>query len=106
MTKGLSPCRFDPVRCPVLSLGGGNEAARVHQTSGRDGDSVVPRGSRGATSDTCHRISRFPAPWSGGEPAARISPGLERGRLHRRREPKYLVPVGGRSIGSVTVVGR
>src|SRR6516225_429094 len=86
--------------------GGGNEAARVHQTSGRDGDSVAARGSRGATGDTRHRISRSPAPWGGGKPPARISPGLERGRLHRRREPKNPVPVGRRSIGSVAVVGR
>src|SRR3974390_180562 len=102
MTKGLSPCRFDPVRCSVLSLGGGNEAARVHQTSGRDGDSVAARGSRGATSDTRHRISRFPLPRGGGKPPARISTGLERGRLHRRRERKKPVPVGSRTIGSVT----
>src|SRR6516162_6199916 len=106
MTKGLSPCRFDPLRCPVLSLGGGNEAARVHQTSGRDGDSVAARGSRGATSDTRHRTSRFPIPWGGGTPPARISSGLERGRLHRRRERSCLIPVGRRSIGSVAVVGR
>ena len=41
---------------------------------------MAARGSRAATSDTCHRISRFPARRGGGEPAARISPGLERGR--------------------------
>src|SRR5215467_1694272 len=79
------------------------KAARVHQTSGRDGDSVAARGSRGASSDTRHRSSRFPLPWGGGKPPARISPGLERGRLHRRREPSNPIPVGRRSIGSVAV---
>ena len=47
---------------------------------------MAARGTRAATSDTRHRISRFPIPWGGGKPPARTPPGLERGRLHRRRE--------------------
>ena len=31
---GLSQCRFKPVRCRVLSLGGGNEAAQFHHFLG------------------------------------------------------------------------
>ena len=41
---------------------------------------MAARGSRGATSDTRHRTSRFPICCGGGRPPARISPGLERGR--------------------------
>src|SRR4029434_11333319 len=29
--EGLPPRRFEPLRCPVLSLGGSNEAARIYQ---------------------------------------------------------------------------
>ena len=36
--RGLSQCRFERLRCLVLSLGGGNETARFHYTSRWNGD--------------------------------------------------------------------
>ena len=37
VTLPLHNCSFEPIRCPVLSLGGGNEAARVHHVPRRRG---------------------------------------------------------------------
>src|SRR5262249_41380174 len=54
MRNGLSRCRFEPVRCPVLSLGGGNETARVHHNDRRR-DGVAPRCARVAE-DSPHRL--------------------------------------------------
>src|SRR5262245_27608974 len=46
--QGLSSCRFEPLRCPVLSVGGGNAAARFHQNYCRLSSSVSGCGPRTA----------------------------------------------------------
>src|SRR6516225_2220663 len=48
LTPGPFPvCYFEPARCLVLSLGGGNETARVHIAS-RRGGGVAARGAGAA----------------------------------------------------------
>ena len=43
---GLSLFRFEQLRCPVLSLGGGNEAARIYQSNCRVGSGMAARERR------------------------------------------------------------
>jgi hypothetical protein len=47
-SRPLSQCRFEPLRCPVPSLGGGNETARVHHAYWRRGGRVAVHGARAA----------------------------------------------------------
>ena len=54
--RGLSQCMFEPLRCLVLSLGGGNEAARFYQSCCRLSGSVSVCGPRtAARPHTAHR---------------------------------------------------
>jgi hypothetical protein len=52
---------LNPIRCPVLSRGGGNEAARVHHPSWRRGgeplNSPVPKACRCAKFDPIDALS-------------------------------------------------
>ena len=50
--RPLPVCSFDTVRCPILSLGGGHEATRVHHASWWRGGGNSYDGSRSAIS-TC-----------------------------------------------------
>jgi ABC transporter substrate binding protein len=54
---GLSLCRFEPLRCPVLSLGEGNEAARIYQSSCWVGSSLAACGVRAAAGNSGRWIS-------------------------------------------------
>ena len=58
---GAVPYRtsFKPLRCLVLSLGGGNETARVHHASRRRGSQLAARGARAAArASAAHRRAR------------------------------------------------
>ena len=51
--RAFPSCRFKPVRCRVLSLGGRNEAARVHHASRWRGSGVAARGACAAAPSGC-----------------------------------------------------
>ena len=55
---GLSLFRFEPLRCPVLSLGGWNEAARIYQSNCEVGGSLAACGTSAAGHGSCDRIYR------------------------------------------------
>src|SRR5262249_12986891 len=82
----LSVCWLKPVRCPVLSLGGGNETARVHFICWWRSDFVATRGAGAAgRAHAAHRSAlRFGRERSGsrgpprGVPAGAAAIGLDR----------------------------
>ena len=89
----LSSSRSELIRCPVLSLGGGNEAARVHHASRRRGG-VAARGARAAAGDAGDWVSLRRHRLRRGPHCIRISPRAERDRLCRRPQCRYRISLG------------
>src|SRR5690349_10743251 len=78
----LSQCRFEPVRCLVLNVGGGNEAARVHQPCRRRGGNVAVFSARTASGDAGDRVHERTITRYIRLSRSGIPPGPERNWLH------------------------
>src|SRR5262249_26932080 len=88
---------FEPVRCRVLSLGGGNETARVHHAFRRSDGCVAARSARAAIrKNATRRGTRDPVS------AASVygSAPIRNARLGLCRRPEYYIRVAlrGRTV--------
>src|SRR5262245_66679393 len=60
MRRGLSQCIFQPLRCLVLSLGGGIETTRVHQSCRRCSGMAAECARATGRADAAYRRTRGP----------------------------------------------
>src|SRR5262245_4355913 len=94
-STGLSQCRFEPVPCPVLSLGGADEATRSHHACRRRGGWVAARGECAADKGCTHWLFGSCLRVKSRGPVGSISGRAARSRLARRHEPAHRISLGG-----------